>query len=184
MQPSVLFVARQDSSPPPVTRKVYNVKLSYIYISLCCSIHHTQIYVLQYIGMCFNFTFHPAYVQSWIEKLLSRSLPVTDDLVVHLSDLARARLALDTIALALLQCEQDWEDDHASRYDLLTTRQRTIEQQRPPLFELLHSTHATLKAACPHPGYGPPPSLFDHSFTPSYFHHPYLCVLCLSPPSE
>jgi hypothetical protein len=101
-------------------------------------------------------------------------------MVVCLSDLASVRLTLDYIASTMLGFERDWDDDHNSRFDRLTPRQRLILQQHPPLLNHFRTVLSMLQAVCPHPGLDPVPATYARLQAPAGFNHPVLCVICLA----
>ena len=109
-------------------------------------------------------------------------MPVTDDLVLHLSELACIRLSLDALIDEWSVLAQDWEDEVGGRFDHLTLRQRQIITRRTTLFAELKTTQLSLSSRCPHPGYAQPP-FASVTYIPTWFIQPSLCTLCLHPPA-
>ena len=120
------------------------------------------------------------YVQQWITGFLLRGLPVSDDLVLHLSERACSRLALDALLAEWASLAQDWEEERNCRPDRMTKRQHQIKTRWTELRTEIHSAHSPLTSSCFHPSYAPPP--FKTTPFLSCFCYPALCTLCLSPP--
>ncbi len=166
--------ARPAGPPPP--RPWYTPTLPFLLFLPCSSVPFL-------FSLALTFLFLPEYVQCWIDGFLVLCTPVSDDLVLRLSELASTRLSLDALLQEWISLDYDWADETVGRSDHLTTRQHAIQSRRPALLAEITSTHSVLSSSCLHPGYAPPPFVTLHSYTiPPCFGYTSLCILCLSPP--
>ena len=126
----------------------------------------------------FLFLLLAEYVPLWIEQLLWRGTPATDDDVLLYSWLAILQLNLDSLIQEFLDSERGWQDavDSLSQHQHMTQHQRRILFRRPHLLASLNSTHTMLMSQCTHFGYT---TLCYIYTTPSCFRHWESCILCL-----
>ena len=105
---------------------------------------------------------------------------MSEDLVLHLSDLACLRVELDFL---LAKCDDeakcDWELQASDKDHQAASGQLSIQPRLPQLIFQIYDLGQKLASACPSPGYVHNPLPFLH--LPSMFKHTPSCMLCLLP---
>jgi hypothetical protein len=111
-------------------------------------------------------------VQLWIDALLRADIPVSDDVVVLLSELAVHRVALDIILRDWEFLALAWDNELCGRHDRTTSRQHGIMADRHFRKSNISSIHNALISTCPHPGNASPPfPSWTIDILPTCFHH-------------
>ena len=104
---------------------------------------------------------------------------MSEDLVLHLSDLACLQVELDSLPAKYDDDEAkcDWELQACDKDGQAASGQLTIQPRLPLLISQIYDLGHKLASACPAPGYEHNPPPFLH--LPSMFKHTPSCMLCL-----